>query len=360
MSIRLLSARAGLAGVAVLLLIGSASTYAQHGAGTAGTLQPVDPPAATAPSAPATAPSAAGEQPIRFRVIEVNGDVLYGPADGDAKTPCKLNDEYPADTKILTGIRASIKLQVGEEEPYTCLLIESSGKTYLSEAYKTQESKNVRIGVGYGRIRAGVAEGGLKSSFTVDSPVATLSKRGTWGFTMYYERDTDAFEIGLTDRGLVEAINQVTGQRRTVPPKQLVTQAMRRWLDESAVRNNIPVADFLGQSDVDIAFNQLRSSGLGVISPGQGREVLINLNSSSARDEFSRQVEQVLPPPVAPIVDNSNRFRPEGFFGTGRGEDLIVILIDANNPLAQQGLARPGRYVFPRRVVENFLRGNQP
>ena len=84
--------------------------------------------------------------------------------------------------------------------------------------------------MGYGRIRAGVAEGGLKSDFTVDSPIATLSKRGTWGFTLFYERDTDYFDIGLTDRGLVEAINKLTNERRMLNPKELVTSAMRAWL----------------------------------------------------------------------------------------------------------------------------------
>ena len=57
-------------------------------------------------------------------------------------------------------------------------------------------------------VRAGVAEGGLKSDFTIDSPVATLSKRGTWNFALYYERETERFEISLLDRGLVEAIDK--------------------------------------------------------------------------------------------------------------------------------------------------------
>ncbi len=307
---------------------------------------------------PAAQPAASEEkQPIAARVIEVHGDVKHAPLDSQDYQLCKLDDEYPAGTKIITGVRSSIKLQIGDEEPYTCMLIEAVGKTLLSEAYKTKDTKRVRIGVGYGRIRAGVAEGGLKSDFTVDSPVATLSKRGTWGFTLFFERDTNFFEIGLTDRGLVDVINKLTAQRRQLNPKELITSAMRVWLEQSRFERNVAVADILGQGDIEVAFNRILQSGLGVLSPGSGQAALLNLSTDRSRTNFADLVQQVLPPGGGQFGDS--RLRAEGFFGTGRGDELIDVMIESSNPLVQQGHARPGTYKFRRSALEGWMRGRR-
>jgi len=303
------------------------------------------------PAAPAD-----DRQEIMVRVIEVTGDVKHAPLDSQEYKPCKLDDEYPPRTKIITGVRSSIKLQIGDEEPYTCMLIEAVGKTILSEAFKTADTKKVRVGVGYGRIRAGVAEGGLKSDFTVDSPVATLSKRGTWGFTLFYERDTDHFEIGLTEYGLVEAINELLGKRRVVKPREMVTQAMRRWLDQAPFDRNVPVPDVLGQGKIDVAFNRIKQSGLGVLQPGQGEAVLIDLSNASARTSFADLLGRTLPMTPLRGADAGARLRAEGFFGTGRGDELINVLIEANNPLVQRGLTKPGNYKFRRAALEGWMR----
>jgi hypothetical protein len=331
-----------------LVLVVSAAARAQD-------QPPAEPAAVAGQPADEQTPPADGKQPIMARVIEVRGDVKHAPLDSQDYEPCKLDDEYPERTKIITGVHSSVKLQIGDEEPYTCMLIEAVGKTVLSEAYKTADTKKVRVGVGYGRIRAGVAEGGLKSDFTVDSPVATLSKRGTWGFTLFYERDTDFFDIGLTDRGLVEAINRLTQQRRTVNPKELVTNAMRMWLDQAQFQRNVSIPDILGQGDIELAFNRLQQSGLGVLHPGEGRAVLLNLSNASARASFADAASRALPPQRLPIDGIGQRLRAEGFFGTGRGDDLIPVMIEASNPLAQQGLAKPGRYSFRRAVLEGWL-----
>ena len=292
------------------------------------------------------------------RVIEVHGDVKYAPLDSSEYKVCKLDDEYPERTKIITGVRSSIKLQIGDEEPYTCLLVEAVGKTILSEAYKTKDTKKVRIGVGYGRIRAGVAEGGLKSDFTVDSPVATLSKRGTWGFTLFYERETDFFQIGLTDRGLVEAINRLTNERRILNPKELITSAMLAWLDQAKFERNVAIPDILGQGDIGVAFNRIQQSGLGVLSPGGGQQMLLDLSNTHARADFANLVRQGLAGPIlAPSTDLTHR--PEGFFGTGRGDDLIEVMIDSGNTLTQKGCARPGLYKFRRAALEGWMRDYQ-
>lgn len=325
----------------VMLGVGSASAQDQ----------PTDPPPATTQTA---APAATGDvQPIMAKVIEVHGDVKWAPLDSQDYKACQIDDEYPEKTKIITGVRSSVKLQIGEEEPYTCMLIEAVGKTVLSEAHKTGDTKKVRVGVGYGRIRAGVAEGGLKSDFTVDSPVATLSKRGTWGFTLFYERDTDFFEIGLTDRGLIEIINKMTQQRRTLNPRELITSAMRAWLDQIQFDRNVSIPDLFGQGDIGVIFNRLEQSGLGVLSPGSGQQALLNLSSPQARATFADTLNRLLntttPVQVNPIL------RAEGFFGTGRGDDLVEVMIESGNPLAEKGFARPGLYKFRREALQTWM-----
>ncbi|MBP7748084.1 MAG: hypothetical protein KA383_18375 [Phycisphaerae bacterium] len=305
------------------------------------------PPATTEP---ATQP--AGPTPIMARVLEVQGDVKHAPLDSEDFQPCQVDEEYPPETVIITGVRSSIKFQVGSDDTYTALVIEPVTRAIISEAYQTADTKRVRIGVGYGRMRAGVAEGGLKSDFTVDSPVATLSKRGTWDFGLFYERGTDRFEIFLLDQGLVDAFSKVTGERRQVLPRELVMQTMLRWAAQAQMQRNVPIADMLGQSDYAVAFNTLSSSGLGVVDPGGGQSTLINLSSTAAQAQFAELAQRSLP--RTPLA-REQRARPEGYFGTGRGDDLIPLIIEANSPLAQKGAARPGTYTFRRSALENWL-----
>ncbi len=313
------------------------------------------PAAAQAPTPAAEVPpaeAAAAREPVLARVIEVTGDAERAALGEQDWQPCQVGDEYPQETVIRTGVRSSVKLQIGDEEPYTAVVIDSASKTVLTEAFKTADTKRVRMGLGYGRIRAGVAEGGLKSDFTVDSPVATLSKRGTWNFGMFYERGTDRFEVFLLDRGLVEALNEITGERRQLLPGQAVTQLMRRWLDEAQVRRNVPIPDLLGQGEVDVAFNRLRNDGLGVIDPAGNRTALIDLSNDLARQQFAAQVLPLVPVSRLPV---ENPLRPEGFFGTGRGDELIPVILDSQSALVQQGLARSGTYQFRRSALEDWL-----
>jgi hypothetical protein len=306
---------------------------------------------APATTQPATAPTE--RTPITARVLEVRGDVKHAPLDSSDWQPCRADEEYPEQTVILTGVRSSIKLRIGSDDTHTVVVIESASKTIISEAYRTPTTKRVRIGVGYGRIRAGVAEGGLRSDFTVDSPVATLSKRGTWDFGLFYERGTDRFEIFLLDQGLVEAFNKATRTRRELLPGEAVTHTMRRWADEVQFRRNVPIPDLLGQGDVEVAFNNLEQSGLRVLSPEGGQTVLVDLSSAFAQNQFAALARRSLTAalPAAP----SPRLRPEGFFGTGRGDELISVIIEKGSPLAERGFARPGTYNFRRSALEGWL-----
>ena len=321
-------------------------------------MQPVPIQPTAAPTTPTAATDAAATQPaagtlIKARVLEVRGDARHAPIDSEDFTPCKVNDEYPPDTVIMTGLRSSVLLRIGEDDSYTAVVIDPASKTLLSELAVVEDTKRVRIGVGYGQVRAGVVEGGLKSDFTVSSPVATLSKRGTWGFGLFMQRP-DTFEVFLLDQGLVEAFNLGTGQRRQVLPGQFVDSTMKRWAQLANKNINVPTTDILGQSDIDVAYNRLKNDGLRILNPEGGQTVLINLQNPAAGNNFARLVRNSLgttgvgPAPLNPL-------RPEGFFGTGRGEQLIPIVIGKSSDLAQRGWAQPGTYRFPRAALEGWL-----
>lgn len=300
----------------------------------------------------------AAKTTIKAKAIEVNGSVDWAALDSNDWKAVKLNDEFNEKTKFRTGVKSSLKLQIGDEAPYSCLLVDAVGKTVLSEAWKDADTKRVRVGVAYGKVRAGVAEGGLKSDFTVDSADATLSKKGTWGFELFYSRDGQ-FEIGLTEFGLVEALSKVTGERRDVQPGQAVTQAMRRWLDQAQFKN-VPVADVLGQSNIEVAFNRLDAEGLGVTGVGSGRSVLVDLSNANARNQFSQIAQQSLQnaPPLLLPPGQVQTLRSEGFFGTGRGDQLISFIIDSRTENLKQIFPNGGRFQIRRDALESWVKAN--
>lgn len=306
---------------------------------------------------PATADVPAGAAPFFAEVIDLRGDAQWAPLGSDDYQPVKQGDRYPQETVIVTGLRSSVKLRLGDDDTYTAVLVEPASKTLLAELYTANQTKRVRIGVGFGQVRGGVVEGALKSDFTVGSPVATLSKRGTWDFGLFYEQGSDRFQIFLHEEGLVSAFKRSTGQRRSVLPGELVNQTMRRWLDESQIRRNVAIADFLGQSDIEVAFNRLRNDGLRILSPEGGQAVLLNLGPGAARQEFANVVrqqlaeQQIVTPRRTPTL-----VREEGFFGTGGGQQLIPLIIGSDSSLVQRGIAQPGTYRFPRPVLEGWLK----
>lgn len=329
--------------------------------------------ASAAPQSPADVSSIAPQQapadstPVLFRVLEVQGEVQAAPVGTRDWQTLTVGDAVPPNMVVRTGIRSQVKFQIGEGAPYAAMVVDTVGRIVLSEAYRTADLQRIRVGVGYGRIRAGVAEEGIETDFVVDSPVASLSKRGTWDFGLSYTRGTDEFEIFLLDHGLVEALNKVTNKRRRVLPGQVVRQTMRNWLDEVRIDRNVAVADILGQPDVEVAFNKFLTDGLGVLNPGQGRsEIVVNLTTTAGRAEFAQLAASSLArslatAAVAAAVPPDQRVfsRPEGFFGTGSADDLIPVVIDRSNPLAERRVAQPGRYLIRRAALEAFTRDQQ-
>lgn len=291
---------------------------------------------ATQPVVQATTQTAAAETAIRVRVVSLYGDVTHKTSADAKPQKCKADDEYFAPTTIQTGLYSSVKLRFGDEEPETLVTIEAGSTVDLAQASIVKGTKTTRIGLGYGKVRAGVAEGGIQSDFTVETPNATLSKRGTWNYGIEYERGTGRYRAFVLDRGLVSVVNKSNNVRREVAVGQTVTDAMRLWNDESQIQRNVPVPDVLGQEDIQVAFNRRNNSGLGLLQPGEGQRPVFDFTQrtdSGGFSFFNRRTSDL--PVFTPAPQIQRNFpairRPEGDFGTGRGGDLLSTFIGSRS-----------------------------
>lgn len=230
---------------------------------------------ATPATQPATAEVAAAPDgvPVEAQVIEVKGRAQHAPAgtavtDTAAWQPVQMDDRYPAGTLIRTGLSSQVVLRFGQEEPYTVVLVERMTLANIAALYKTATEKVSQVHVNYGAVRGGVSEGGLRSSFVVDSTVATLTKRGTWGFRMFVERGTGRYTISLADAGMIQALSRLTSQRQNLYSGQYVNQAMIRWVEQTTFDRLITLQDRFGLTVDEFEFKAFNDTGLAVVSPG--------------------------------------------------------------------------------------------
>jgi hypothetical protein len=283
---------------------------------------------AAAASAPVSQSAAPAEgTPIEALVIEVKGRAQHAPVgtavtDAQAWQPVQLDDRYSAGTLIRTGLSSRVVLQFGSEEPYTVVMVERMTLANIASLYRTSTEKVSHVAVDYGAVRGGVSEGGLRSSFVVDSTVATLTKRGTWGFRMFVERGTGRFTISLAEPGMIEALNRLTHRQQDIFPGQYVTQAMIRWVDQAAFDNLISMQDLLGLTVDEFQFKAFNPTGLGVLEPvptanslnaaRPGWEQFVSqqiLHNEVSRLERLQRLINILNPPRPGVIP-----RPEGDF----------------------------------------------
>lgn len=306
-------------------------------AGAQAETQPVPVAATEAAAARQPAEPAAPEgTAVEATVIDVKGRAQHAPVgtavtDSAAWQVVQVNDHYRAGTLVRTGLSSHVTLQFGSEQPYTVVMVERMTLASIASLYKTSTEKVSRVAVNYGAVRGGVTEGGLRSSFVVDSTVATLTKRGTWGFRMFIERGTGRYTISLADQGMVEALNNITRQRQALYSGQYVTQAMIRWVDQTSFDRLISMQDRFGLTSEEFQFQAFNNTGLAVLDPAanpstyqQARPGWDQFNSQQVLEREQQRLEslnalqnliQNLVNPPAPGVIQ----RPEGNFnGTFR------------------------------------------
>lgn len=276
---------------------------------------------ASAPAGGASAASQPAMEPMSARVIELSGRAQYSLTNdqGSESTwnPLKNGDVLPAGSRIRTQLRARVILAFGDD---TVVVIERATLASIDQFHRTADTKRVKLGLGHGTVRAGVAETTLRSDMTIETPTATLSKKGTMDFGISYEPSTTRFRVWLNKEGLVEALNQVSNKSKLVQPGQYVTQAMQHWIDTLTFARWVPVVDTVGLTDSEKIFNSIKDSGMAVVDPGAGGNTYYIGGRDQAPGVTGPPINfiPIISPPTGGVIP-----RPEGNFGTGRSSFSI-------------------------------------
>ncbi len=252
------------------------------------------------------------------RIIELTGSVSHAGAEGGAWQRAKVGDVLLPGTRIRTQVRSRVSLAFGDD---TVVVIERATLASIDDFRQSADTKTVRLGLGRGTIRAGVAESTLRSDMTIETPTATLSKRGTTDFGIAYEPGTGRFRVWLAGEGLVEAFNKLLRQSREVRSGEYVTQAMLRWIDTATLDRWTPVIDVFGTTELEKMFHSVNDTGMAVAEPGGGTPIWYIADRQGAREAAEDAFRRRVPVGVPFITLQGPRFvsRPEGNFGTGLG-----------------------------------------
>lgn len=275
---------------------------------------------------PAAAPVVAEKLPLPGKVIEVEGSVDWALAGisasaKDGWTPVKLNDELKPGTQVRTGLRSRVNIQFGET---TVVSLRSATYASLDQLHRSADVESVRIGLAYGTVRGGSSEGTIRSDVIVDSPVATLAKRGTEGWQLEVEAATGKFKVSLSDYGLVEAIQKLGGDKtksKSVRPGEYATDAnlSNLWLEQDIFDRSVVFYSPSGTTEADAKFTLTSSRGMGVMAPGGGSD-LWDYSDRLSADWVLGQIAERSPsgttPPNIAVGQRGPIDRPEGNFGT--------------------------------------------
>ena len=254
-------------------------------------------------------------------VIEVNGVVewsLPGVSAGadEGWTPVEVDDQLAPGIQIRTGLRSSVNLQFGET---TFASIRSLTFASIDDARRSAQRETVQLGLGYGTIRGASTEGEVVSEVTVDSPHATLAKRGTEGWQIFVEAQTGRFEISLAQSGLVEAIQRLGAERtraRHVRPGEYANQQniANLWLRQAVFDRAVNFFDPQAITTAEAECSAEYPGGFASLAPGGGTELMVLTDRRSQAGGAVAGTDDGRPAVPPPSIRVS---RPEGNFGTG-------------------------------------------
>ncbi len=235
---------------------------------------------AAAPAPAVSAPSSDGS--LMYEVTAIKGKVKVANLGTDPKLkagwkPVKLGDLLGAGQQVRVPLRGTVKLTMRPATPPTVILIESSTLVGISELELLAGAAKSRVKLAYGAIRAGVAEGTTRSDMEIESPVATLSKRGTDIFRFEYHDGRFRMSLSEQGRGLIQAIqhrSSAFGSRamtrsRYVTPGQWVSHQMIRAIETAQFGRGVNITDAFGLQGGDQFLAQFQGSGLGFLFPNE-------------------------------------------------------------------------------------------
>lgn len=248
------------------------------------------------PGKAAARPAAAAKGSLVFEVHAVVGRVSVSPSGTDPKlkagwTRPRVGDFLHAGQQIRTGLRSKIRLVARPETPPTVLMVESGSLINIEELALKKGIAKSRLDLGYGAVRAGVAEAEVRSDMQITCPVATLSKKGTDIFRMEYANGRFRVSLSERGRGLLQAwqlkFNTKGGllgvRSRFVTPGQFVTQRMTLAIENVQFDREININDLFGLVGNDRLFTLLNDRGLGFLLP-QGGNIVNVLGSTFGPD----------------------------------------------------------------------------
>ena len=261
-------------------------------------------------------------EPLTAQVASVAGSVFWAPAgtsptETNAWKPANVGDEYAAGTQIKTSLRSSVVLTFGDD---TVVKVERMTLASIDQFHKSATTKTTRLGLGYGAVRAGVAEGELRSDFTIDSPVATLSKRGTDGIYFYQEPRSGRYYISLARAGELELLKQISQQRRGLRKGESATNQMLGFIARARLDRNF---NFFGAhlAGAEVQFQLRNGSGLAVLDPGAGQQTFSKLGRVAPVPPGGFPVGAAAAAALLLPVDRLTT--DEGFFGT-RLDNIVL------------------------------------
>jgi len=174
-------------------------------------------------------------------IKEMTGEVELKPAGSAAFVPARAGSEVAQDTVVSTGFKGTAIIAVGS----STITVRPLTRLSLSELQVSSGSENLNMNLQAGRVRVDVKPPeGTRANFTVQSPSATASVRGT------------SFEFDTRNLSVIEGTVSFQGLRGAPRP---VSAGFRSSLDR-----NVSAAD---PSDISKS-NVMPSSPAGTESSG--------------------------------------------------------------------------------------------
>ena len=110
------------------------------------------------------------------QIRELSGTVEIRKAGSETWQPASRGQNISSDTTISTGFKSSALIAMGD----SLLTVRPLTRLTLTELSMIQDTESIQLNLQTGRVRADVkAPAGAKAQFTVQSPSATASVRGT-------------------------------------------------------------------------------------------------------------------------------------------------------------------------------------
>jgi hypothetical protein len=261
-------------------------------------------------------PAGASPEKIEAVVIDVRGSVKQAPAGVSPTdkgwTEVKLNDKLGAGVQIKTSFRSHVTLRFGD---LTVVSVRRATLASIDAFRRSQTEDTIRIGLGYGAIRGGSAEGERRTDLVVDTTVATLAKRGTWGWQIKVDPSTLDFEVTLSRSGLIDALDKLRPQSRELRPGEYVnpSNVMNMWVNQDLFDREVRIYAAEGVSYAERLSTASHRTGVTALGPAASTEL-----REFARYDHPEFITQnrpdpafiMFPPTALPFV-----IRSEGDFG---------------------------------------------